>query len=74
MRMHTEFWLEKPEGNRPLRRPTRGRKGNIKMDLRENRVGRCGLGSSDLGLGPVAGWCEHGNEPGSSIKGEEFLD
>jgi hypothetical protein len=23
---------------------------------------------------PVAGTCEHGNEPSGSIKGEEFLD
>jgi hypothetical protein len=27
-----------------------------------------------FGKGPVAGSCEHGNEPSSSIKGGEFLD
>jgi hypothetical protein len=38
-------------------------------------VGRCGLlGLSDLVQGPVAGSCEHGNEPSVSIKGREFLD
>jgi hypothetical protein len=26
------------------------------------------------GLGPVAGCCEHGNEPSGSIKGSEFLE
>jgi hypothetical protein len=36
-------------------------------------VRRCGLDSSGSGQGPVAGSCEHGNEPLGSIKGEEFL-
>jgi hypothetical protein len=35
---------------------------------------RCGLDASASGLGPVAGCCEHGNEPSGSIRGEEFLD
>jgi hypothetical protein len=26
------------------------------------------------GYGPVAGFCEHGNDPSGSIKGGEFLD
>jgi hypothetical protein len=30
--------------------------------------------SSDTGRHPMAGFCEHGNEPSGSIKGEEFLD
>jgi len=34
----------------------------------------CGLDSSDLGWGQVAGCCEHGNEPSGSIKCGEFLD
>jgi hypothetical protein len=37
-------------------------------------VGSCGLESSGSGQGPVAGSCEHSNEPLGSIKGEEFLD
>jgi hypothetical protein len=37
-------------------------------------VARCGLDSSDSGQGPVAGSCEHGNEPSGSIKGGKFLD
>jgi hypothetical protein len=28
----------------------------------------------DQDRGPVAGCCEHGNEPSGSIKGGEFLD
>jgi hypothetical protein len=39
-----------------------------------NRAGGCGLSSSGSGYGPVAGSCEHGNEPLVSIKGGEFLD
>jgi len=27
-----------------------------------------------LTRGPVAGSCEHGNEPSGSIRGSEFLD
>jgi hypothetical protein len=37
-------------------------------------VGECELESSGAGKGPVAGPCEHGNEPSGSIKGGEFLD
>jgi len=37
-------------------------------------VGRCGLDASGLGQRPVAGPCEHGNEPSGSIKGGEFLE
>jgi hypothetical protein len=33
---------------------------------------RCGLDSSGSGQGPVAGCCEFGSEPSSSIKGGEF--
>jgi hypothetical protein len=37
-------------------------------------VGRCELDASGSEYGPVAGSCEHGNEPSSSLKGGEFLD
>jgi hypothetical protein len=36
-------------------------------------VRSCGLDASGSGWGPVAGCCEHGNEPSGSIKGGEFL-
>jgi hypothetical protein len=39
-----------------------------KLDLRQIGWGRCGLDSSDLGKQPVAGFCEHGDEPSGSIK------
>jgi hypothetical protein len=32
------------------------------------------VNSSGSGYRPVAGFCEHGNEPSGSIKGWEFLD
>jgi len=37
-------------------------------------VAICGLGASDSGQGPVAVFCENGNEPSGSIKGGEFVD
>jgi hypothetical protein len=37
-------------------------------------VGRCGLDSSDSGLGPVVILCVYGNEDMGSIKGSEFID
>jgi len=37
-------------------------------------VGKCGLDSSGLGQGTVAGSCEHDYEPSGSVKGQEFLD
>jgi hypothetical protein len=39
-----------------------------------NMVGRCRLDSSGSGQGPVAGSCEHDNEPSDSIKGGGLLD
>jgi hypothetical protein len=36
-------------------------------------VERSGLDSCGSGYRPVAGSCEHGNEPSGSIKGREFL-
>jgi hypothetical protein len=37
-------------------------------------VGECGLDASASGQGPVAGFCEHGNEPSDPVEGREFLD
>jgi hypothetical protein len=36
-------------------------------------VGGCGLDSSGLGQRPMAGSCEHNNEPSASITDGEFL-
>jgi hypothetical protein len=47
---------------------------DCKIILEGNKVGRCGLYSSGSGWGPVAGCCEHGNEPLCVTKDEEFLD
>jgi hypothetical protein len=50
--------------------------GSYQNGSRGDMVGRCGLGASGPGYGPVAGSCEHGNgnETSVSIKGGEFLD
>jgi hypothetical protein len=37
-------------------------------------VGRGRLDVPGSGQGPVAGCCEHGNEPSVSMKGGKFLD
>jgi hypothetical protein len=47
---------------------------NVRLDLKRNVVGSCGLDLSDSGYSPVSGFHEHANEPTSSIKGMEFLD
>jgi hypothetical protein len=54
-----------PEGKRPLGRPRHRWEDNIKMDLRDS-WGKLDLPGS--GQGPVAGFCEHGNEPAGSIR------
>lgn len=37
-------------------------------------MGGCGLDPFFSGQGPVAEFCEYGDEPFDSIKGEEFVD
>ncbi|KAJ4450516.1 hypothetical protein ANN_01943, partial [Periplaneta americana] len=58
----------RPEGKRPLGKPRRRRKDDIKMDLRE--VGCDGRDWINLAQnrGPMAGLCEGGNEPLGSLK------
>jgi hypothetical protein len=58
-----------PKERRLLERPRRRWEFNIKMDLKE-----VGLDSSGSVQGPVAGFCEHDNEPSGSMKGGGFLD
>jgi len=64
----------KPEGKRPLGRPTCRWEYNIEMDLQEVGCGGHGLDRAASGWGQVAGTCECGNEPSGSIKWGEFLD
>ena len=66
--------MGKPEGMRPLGRPRRRRKDNIKIDLQEVGCGGIGLDRSGSGKGQVAGTCECGDEPSGSIKCGEFLN
>jgi hypothetical protein len=58
----------KPKGKRQLGRPRRRWEDNIKIDLKEKGFWGCELNSSCSGRGPVAGSCEHGNDPPGSIK------
>lgn len=57
----------KPEGKRPLRRP-KGRWDYINLHLKEKRMWKFGLNSSDSGKGAMAGCFRHGNGPLGSIK------
>jgi hypothetical protein len=50
------------EGKRPLGRPRHRWEDGIRMDLRETGLGGCGLDSTGLGQGPLAGCYECGNE------------
>jgi hypothetical protein len=63
----------KPEGKRPLGRLRQRWEDNINMDLRE-----IAWGSMDwINLSqdrPVAGCCEHGDEPSGSIRCFEIVE
>jgi hypothetical protein len=52
--------VRKPEKKKPLGRPRRRWDDNIRMDLREIRVGRSEIDTSDSGQRPVVGSCEKG--------------
>jgi hypothetical protein len=67
------IFVGKPEGKRFLRRPVHRWEDTIIIDIK-NSLGKCRLGSSDLGYRPVTVSCEHGNKPPVSKKGEEILD
>jgi hypothetical protein len=60
----------RPESKRPPGRPRRRWDDNIKADLRD-RWGE--LDSAGSGYGPVAGLCEHGNEPSGSIRKQDIF-
>jgi hypothetical protein len=57
------------EGKKQLGRPRHRREDNIKMDHREIGID----GVSWIWLAPVAGFCEHDNEPSGSIKKSGFF-
>jgi hypothetical protein len=61
-----------PQGKRPLGRPGRGWRDNIRMDLRE--IGwEVWTGFIRLRIARCGGLLCNGNEPSGSVKGEEFL-
>jgi hypothetical protein len=67
--------VEKPEGKRPLERPSHRWMVAIKIYLGE--IGWGGVvwnGSIWLRTGTSGGCCEHGNEPSGSIKCWEVLE
>jgi len=52
---HTKFWPENLKGRKPLGKPIRIWKDNIKTDLTGDRMERCGVDASGSREGPVAG-------------------
>jgi hypothetical protein len=63
-----ELINSEPEGKILLGRPRYRWKDIIRMGLKRNRVGGCGLDTSGVEKGPLAGPCEHGNEHSDSKK------
>jgi hypothetical protein len=61
------------EGKRPLVRPRSRWEDNIKLYIRETGINGGELDSAGSGLGQVAGFCEHGNEPSGSMKKAEYF-
>jgi hypothetical protein len=59
----------RPEGKRPLGRPRRRWEDNIKMDIRDIRIDGFGW----LKQGPVADFCEHGDEPWGSVRKRDIF-
>jgi hypothetical protein len=64
----------KPYGRRPFGRFRLRNEDNAKMDLREVCDGGHGVDLSGSGQEQVAGSCECGNEPLSSVKCGEFFE
>jgi hypothetical protein len=54
-----KVFVGKPEGKRPLGRPVHGWEDGIKIDW----LVVCAVDSAGSGWGPMAGSCEHGDEP-----------
>jgi hypothetical protein len=49
MRNSYNMLVGKPEWRRPLGRPRHEREDNVRVELNRNRLGSCGLDSSDSG-------------------------
>jgi hypothetical protein len=60
----------RPEGKKPLGRPRCRWEDYNLMDLREIRIE---LDSAVSGYSPVAGFCEHDNEPSESIRKQDIF-
>ena len=67
------FLVRKPDRRRPIGKPRRWRKDNIKIDLK-TIVRGLWLDWCGLGQGQAAGFCEISNKPPDCIKNGEFLE
>jgi hypothetical protein len=65
--------LKQTDEKRPLGTPRPRWDDNIKADLNEYEWG-CGVDSSGSGQSPMAGSCEHNNEPLGYKKFWEFIE
>jgi len=67
---YTKYLVGQLEGKRLIGRPRRRCK-DVRMHIKETG---CALSSPGSEQWPVAGCCEHCDEPSGSIKDGEFLD
>jgi hypothetical protein len=63
----------RPEGKRPLGRSRRRWEDNMKPRPQEDKDRWGELDSAGSREGPVAGFCEHGNEPSGSIRRRDIF-
>jgi hypothetical protein len=63
----------KSKENKQLGRTRPRGEGNIKMDLKRDRMGGHRMVKSGTGHGQTAGCCEHGNENSGSIQRREIF-
>jgi hypothetical protein len=63
----------RPEGKRPLGRPRRRWEDNIKMDIGEIGIGGANWIRLAQDKGPVAGFCEHGDEPSGFVRKRDIF-
>jgi len=74
MRNEYKILVRKLEGKRPLGRPTHSWEDDIKMNLKETGYKDVDWIHLAEDRSPMAGSCEHGDEPSGSTRSRELHD